>query len=178
MKFSTPLAALTLALTTTASPLSARDLAAFKTIITNIQTDADALDVAVKAYTSGTGTAVTTASTKLISTINAGVTSANAQPVLSDLDALGLVTPVNTANDHITIVVDDTIAKKDAFVASCLGPGTLADLTAQLEGAKALAAAITAKVSDGLKPTAAQLAGKITANIQRGVDAFTGVAGC
>lgn len=178
MKFSTPLIALGFALSTTASPLNARDLAAFKTIIANIQSDADALDVAVKAYSSGDGAAVQSASGKLVSTINTGVTTANAQPVLSDLDALGLTTPVSTANDHVTIVVDDTIAKKDAFVANCLGPAVLADLEAQLAGAKALATAVTAKVSDLLKPTAAQLAGKISANIQRGVDAYTGVAGC
>ncbi|KFY57979.1 hypothetical protein V496_06275 [Pseudogymnoascus sp. VKM F-4515 (FW-2607)] len=178
MKFSSTLAALGFALTATASPLSARDLAAFKTIITNIQNDADALDVAVDAYTSGDGAAVSSANNKLVGTINAGVTTANAQPMLTDLEAIGLVTPVNTANDHVTIVVDDTIAKKDAFVTNCLGPGILAGLNAQLAGAKSLATAITAKVSDGLKPTAAQLAGKITANIQRGVDAYTGVAGC
>lgn len=178
MKFSTPLFALGFALTTTASPIEVRDLAAFQTVISNIQNDADALDVAVKAYASGDGAAVAAASTKLVATINAGVTTANAQPVLSDLDALGLATPVNTANDHVTIVVDDTIAKKDAFVANCLGPTILSGLNAQLQGAKDLAAAVTAKVSDTLKPTAAQLAGKITANIQRGVDAYTGVAGC
>lgn len=178
MKFSTPFAALCFALTASASPLSVRDLAAFTTIITNIQNDADALDVVVKAYTSGDGAAVSSASDKLVATIAAGVTSANAQPMLTDLEAIGLVTPVNTANDHITIVVDDTIAKKDAFVTNCLGPDILAGLNAQLEGAKSLATAITAKVSDGLKPTAAQLAGKITANVQRGVDAYTGVAGC
>lgn len=178
MKFSTPLYALSFALTTTATPLSLRDLAAFQTIIANIQTDADALDVAVNAYTSGDGAAVAAASDTLVATINAGVTTANAQPVLSDLDALGLVTPVNTANDHVTIVVDDTIAKKDVFVANCLGPDTLADLEAQLAAAGALADAIVAKVSDTLKDTAAALAGKITANIQRGVDAYAGVAGC
>ncbi|KFY07986.1 hypothetical protein V492_06640 [Pseudogymnoascus sp. VKM F-4246] len=178
MQFSTALVALALAITSSASPLEVRDLAAFKTIISNIQTDADALDVAVKAYTSGDGAAVQTASDKLVATINAGVTSANAQPVLSDLDALGLVTPVNTANDHVTIVVDDTIAKKAAFTTNCIGPNVLADFNAQLAASKALATAITAKVSDALKPTAAQLAGKITANVQRGVDAFTGVAGC
>ncbi|KFY31022.1 hypothetical protein V493_01476 [Pseudogymnoascus sp. VKM F-4281 (FW-2241)] len=178
MKFSTPLFALGFALGATASPLSVRDLAAFKTIIANIQADADALDVAVKAYTSGDGAAVSTAADKLVGTINAGVTTANAQPMLTDLEAIGLPGPVNTCNDHVTIVVDSTIAKKDAFVANCLGPDILADFNGQLAGAKALATAITAKVSDGLKPIAADLAGKITANIQRGVDAYTGVAGC
>ncbi|KFZ18181.1 hypothetical protein V501_01337 [Pseudogymnoascus sp. VKM F-4519 (FW-2642)] len=178
MKLSTPLFALGFALTATASPLEVRDLATFKTIIANIQSDADALDVTVKAFTSGDGAAVSAAADKLVATINAGVTTANAQPVLSDLDALGLTTSVNTCNDHVTIVVDDTIAKKDAFTAACLGPDILADLTSQLAAAKALATAVTAKVSDLLKPTAAQLAGKISANIQRGVDAYTGVAGC
>ncbi|OBT47211.1 hypothetical protein VE00_03428 [Pseudogymnoascus sp. WSF 3629] len=178
MKFSTPLFALGFALTATASPLEVRDLAAFKTIIANIQADTDALDVTVTAYASGAGTAVQAASDKLVATINAGVTTANAQPVLSDLDALALATPVNTANDHVTIVVDDTIAKKAVFVANCLGPAILANLQAQLAGSQALATAITAKVSALLKPTAAQLAGKISTNIQRGVDAYTGVAGC
>ncbi|KFX99374.1 hypothetical protein O988_03895 [Pseudogymnoascus sp. VKM F-3808] len=177
MKFSTPLFALGFALSVTASPLEVRDIAAFKTVIASIQTDTDALDTAVKAFTSD-GAAVQAGSDKLVATINAGVTTINAQPVLSDLDAIGLTTPVNTLNDHVTTVVDDTIAKKDAFVAACLGPNVLADLEAQLAGSKSLATAVTAKVSDLVKPTAAQLAGKITANIQRGVDAFTGVAGC
>ena len=176
MKFSTPLFALGFALSVTASPLEVRDIATFKTVIAGIQTDTDALDTAIKAFTSD-GAAVQAGSDKLVGTINAGVTTINAQPVLSDLDALGLTTPVNTLNDHVTTVVDDSIAKKDAFVAACLGPNVLADLEAQLAGSKALATAVTAKVSDLLKPTAAQLAGKISANIQRGVDAFTGVAG-
>ncbi|ELR04580.1 hypothetical protein VC83_03107 [Pseudogymnoascus destructans] len=178
MKFSTPLFVLGFALTATASPLEVRDLTTFKTIIANIQADADALDVAVKAYTSGGGASVQAASDKLVATINASVTAANAQPVLSDVDALGLISSVNTANDHVTIVVNDTIAKKNAFVANCLGPAVLADFQAQLTGAKALATVVTAKVSTLLKPVAAQLAGKITANIQRGFDAYTGVAGC
>ncbi|KFX94822.1 hypothetical protein V495_02263 [Pseudogymnoascus sp. VKM F-4514 (FW-929)] len=177
MKFSTPLFALGFALSVTASPLEVRDIAAFKTVIASIQTDTDALDTAIKAFTSD-GAAVQAGSDKLVGTINAGVTTINAQPVLSDLDALGLTTPVNTLNDHVTTVVDDSIAKKDAFATACLGPAVLADLEAQLAASKALATAVTAKVSDLLKPTAAQLAGKISANIQRGVDAFTGVAGC
>lgn len=178
MKFSTPLFALAFALRATSSPVSVRDVAAFQIIIANIQANADALDVTVKAYTSGDGAAAATAADKLINTINAGVTTANLQSMLTDFEALKLPAPVVTCNDHVTIVVDSTIAKKDAFVANCLGPEILANFNGQLAAAKALTAAITAKVPDVLKPIAARLAGKIAANIQRGVDAYTGVAGC
>ncbi|ELR06511.1 hypothetical protein VC83_07449 [Pseudogymnoascus destructans] len=93
-----------------------------------------------------------------------------------------IASPTSAHFDHDSISFpqsgNNKPKEKDAFVVNCLGPAVLADFQAQLAGAKALATVVTAKVSTLLKPIAAQLAGKISANIQRGFDAYTGAAGC
>lgn len=178
MKFATPVFVLGLALSATAKPLARRDLQTFLSIFSTIQDQTDALDTSVNAYTSGNGADVHAASTTLVTVINDGVTTANGQPMLSSTEALGLGTPVTTLAEHVEITVDHTIAKKDLFVANCVGPTILADLQDQYTAYTNLATAITAKVPDVLKPNAAQLAARISTAIEKGVTAYTGVQGC
>jgi hypothetical protein len=178
MKFAATFFTLGFALCAVAEPIpkhlpSKRDVAAFRTVIANINAQVLVVDAAVTAFTGGDGAAVQSASDQLVSIINAGVTTANAQPNLSFSETLSLTQPILDLTDDVNAVVDKLIAKEPAFISAGLADDVLLSLQQQKTASEALAAAITAKVPDLLKGIAADLAAGIAEALQRGIDAYS-----
>lgn len=173
MKVSSSLIALALALGATASPTRVqRDAASIESAIANIATAVNALDAAEKAYTGGDTTTLQTDSDAVVSATDAATTVANASADLSDLDAIGLVSPIQSLTTDVQNAINDIIAVKSLIVAAGSQAQTLSDLIAQNTSATALASAITAKVPADLQSTAASLAAGITNAIQEGITAY------
>jgi hypothetical protein len=174
MKFSAPLLSLALALSAAATPTPVRrDLASIQSAIANIATAVNTLDAAEQAYTGGDTTTLQNDSNAVVSATDAGTAVANASGDLSDLDALGLVSPIQSLTTDVQNAINDIIAIKTAIVAAGSQTQTLNDLIQQNTSATALANAITAKVPTDLQSTAASLAAGITNAIQQGIDAYS-----
>ncbi|KIN00390.1 hypothetical protein OIDMADRAFT_180632 [Oidiodendron maius Zn] len=174
MKFSSTLLSLALALSATATPTPVRrDLASIQSAIANIATAVNTLDAAEKAYTGGDTTTLQTDSDAVVSATDAGTAAANASGALSDLDAIELVSPIQSLTTDVQNAINDIIAIKSAVVAAGSQAQTLSDLIQQNTSATALAVAITAKVPTVLQSTAASLAAGITNAIQEGITAYS-----
>ncbi|KAJ0421288.1 hydrophobic surface binding protein A-domain-containing protein [Aspergillus carlsbadensis] len=148
-----------------------RDLATFQSILAGINTQVNSLDASIQA-TPIDADAVIAQSNALIETINNGVTVVQAQPVLSQFDALGLVAPTQDLSADTETTIQHLIAIKDTLVAGGYGCTTLEALEEQHAAALALAAAITAKVPAALQELAQELSAGIANAIQAGLDAY------
>ena len=174
MKFTQTFLPLVLALGATAGPTRVvRNLASIESAISAIQSAVVALDTTEKAYTGGNPSALQIASNAVVTATNAGTATANASGDLSDLDALSLVSPIQTLTTDVQDAVNDLIAKKSAIVAAGAETQILANLIQQNSSATALANAITAKIPAVLQNTAASLSAGITNAIEQGITAFS-----
>lgn len=174
MKFSSAILALSLAFSATASPTRVqRDAASIESAIANIATAVKALDAAEKAYTGGDTTTLQNDSDAVVSATDAATSVANASGNLSDLDAVGLVSPIQGLTTDVQDAINDIIAIKSQISAAGKVTTTLNDLIAQNTSATALSNAITAKVPTDLKSTAASLSAGITDAIQKGITAYS-----
>lgn len=184
MQFTTSMLALGLAIGAVATPtldsrtpsLVKRDIDSIVSVISDITTQVKGLASAIESYSGGDIADIQAASDKIVSTTEAGVATVKASDVLADIDAVGLVQPVTDLSGDITSAVDALIAKKDQVAAANAGPATYKDLQDQLAAASSLADALTSKVSSNLQSTAAGLSAKITAAIQKGIDAFKDIS--
>lgn len=173
MKVSSSIIALALALGATAAPSRVqRDAASIESAIANIATAVNALDAAEKAYTGGDTTTLQNDSDAVVSATDAATATANASGDLSDLDAVGLISPIQTLTTDVQNAINDIIAIKSLISQAGSQAETLNDLIAQNTSATALANAITAKVPAELQSTAASLAAGITNAIQQGITAY------
>lgn len=178
MKFSVvSVAALGLAASAVASPsrvvreasMVERDLAAITSVIAAVGAKTDALDAAIKAYTSGPITPVTSASQDLIDTINAGIATVKSSADLSESDALGLTGPVQDLTKKVQTAVDDLDSRQAQVEKACAVAVTQKSLKDQLAASSALSDAITSKVPQALQGIAGTLSSGITAAIQKGI---------
>jgi hypothetical protein len=153
-----------------------RDLATIQKVITDIQAQTQALDTAVKAYTSDFGP-VQSAATALQNLIVSGTTTVNSQPVLSLLDASQTAQTVTDLSTVVTSVVNDLISKKATFVSNGKAADVLQTLQSQKSDSQALADALTSKVPSELQSVAAQLSAAISDALTTGINAFMGLSG-
>jgi len=145
-------------------------------VFSKISTDVTALDTAIKGFTSD-GTALTGASTTLISDINSGTSTIQGSQPLDITGASGIVSSVTGLSSTIDSTITDLIAKKSAIVAAGLGGTVYQSLLDQQTASKALSDAVTAKTPTALQSTAATLSQGILDAIGRGVTAFQDQAG-
>jgi hypothetical protein len=177
MKLSTSLLALGLAIGVVSEPISLnnRDFAAFEGIISAIDGQVDTLISAINGFSGGDGAEVQGASDELVAIIRTGIETANAQPELSQTEALGLVEPVQALIVKVDVAIDGLIAKKEQFVSGGLGGAIKASLAQQHAASIDLATAISSKVPPSLEAIAQELAAGVSAAIQRGVDEYADV---
>jgi hypothetical protein len=176
MKLLNAIPAFTFALCAIAEPVK-RDLATIQNVLTGISTQVDAFDAQVNAYNGGDTGPILSASDTLLSLINAGTTTVAATSSLDELDAAQVAVFVQTLNTSVATVVSDLIAKKGPLVASGQGATVWKGLQDQKAASQNLAAAITSKVPESLKPVAIELSAGITDSLQRGMDAYNNVGG-
>jgi len=153
-----------------------RDLATIQKVITDIQAQTQALDTAVKGYTTDFGP-LQSAATALQNLIVSGTATVNSQPVLDLLDASQTAETVTNLSADVNSTVNDLISKKDAFVTNGKAADVLKILQDQKTASQALADALTSKVPAELKDVAAQLSAGINDALTRGVTALNGLGG-
>jgi hypothetical protein len=149
-----------------------RDLASIEGVLSDIGSQVTKLDSAITA-SNPNPSAIAAGSTKLVSTINSGVTTVQASAVLSDADALSLVEPVQTLSGNVNHTISDLVSIKSKLVSLRYGCTTLSQLRDQLKAANSLSAAIVSKVPPELQSTAKSLAAGISSAIENGVNSYT-----
>ncbi|KAL2867745.1 cell wall mannoprotein 1 family protein [Aspergillus lucknowensis] len=150
-----------------------RDIATIQGVLSDINSQVNALQTAIQA-TPLDPEAIVAQSDTLVQTIKDGAVTVNAQPVLTQLEALGLVAPTQQLADDTDATVQTLIGVKEDIVELGEGCTTLEALQAQYEAAQELAAAIVSKVPDALGDIANELAQSISTAIQNGIDAYQG----
>lgn len=155
------------------TPLNARDLDTIKSVLSDIQQQVNSLNTAITAKPLKADPVITQ-SNNLVNTINKGTSTVNAQDELSQLDALGLVSPTQDLADDTDKTVQSLISIKADVMKMGEGCTTLTALNKQHKAATGLSSAIVSKVPEALASTAEELSGKISASIQKGADAYKG----
>lgn len=150
-----------------------RDLKSIESVLTSIGNQVTTLDGYIKAA-SPNPTQIVSASEALVSTIKSGVTTVQASANLSDIDALGLVSPVQTLSNNVNTTIGDLIGIKSTVDKLNEGCTTYQQLEDQLTQATALSTALVSKVPSSLQSIAQGLANGITSAIKNGVTAYTG----
>jgi len=173
MKFTTPILALALG---AQASLVERDLATIQKVLSDISSQVNSLDTAVKAF-SGDAQPLISASTTLLSTIQSGTSTVQKQDVLSLLDASTVAQSVTTLNSSVAAVVSDLISKKAALAAAGFGGAILTSLQDQKSASQALATALTSKVPTTLQAVASELSQGIADSLSAGIAAFQGTGG-
>jgi hypothetical protein len=167
MKFS-----LALLVGTASASLVQRDLAAIQSVVTSLGSKVDALDTAVKSFSGDPGP-LTSASSDLLSSIQAGTSTVSSTSALTQDDALQLASVVQGLGDKVNGVVSDLGAKKAALISAGACATVEKNLQDQKTATGALADAITSKVPTALQSIAAQLSGQITAALDTGISNFS-----
>ncbi|KAL3444296.1 hydrophobic surface binding protein A-domain-containing protein [Aspergillus insuetus] len=173
MKFSAVLSALALVAPGVLASPTQRDIATIQGVITDIQAQVNSLQTAIEA-TPLNPDAIVAQSETLVSTIQDGAATVNSQPVLSQIEALGLVSPVQDLAADVDTTVQALIGVKDDILALGEGCTTLEALQAQAAAAQQLSDAIVSKVPAALEDIATELAATVSTAIQNGVDAYAG----
>ncbi|KAL3462497.1 hydrophobic surface binding protein A-domain-containing protein [Aspergillus heterothallicus] len=173
MKFSAILSTLALVAPGVLASPTQRDLATIQGVITDIQAQVNSLQTAIEA-TPLDPDAIVAQSDTLVSTIQEGATTVDGQPALTQIEALGLVSPVQDLAADVDTTVQALIAVKDDIDALGEGCTTLTALEAQAAAAQQLSDAIVSKVPDALKDISTELAATISTAIQNGIDAYAG----
>jgi hypothetical protein len=173
MKFSAVLSALALVAPGVLASPTQRDIATIQGVITDIQAQVNSLQTAIEA-TPLDPDAIVAQSETLVSTIQDGAATVNSQPVLSQIEALGLVSPVQDLAADVDTTVQALIGVKDDILALGEGCTTLEALQAQAAAAQQLSDAIVSKVPAALEDIATELAATVSTAIQNGVDAYAG----
>jgi hypothetical protein len=173
MKFSAVLSALALVAPGVLASPTQRDIATIQGVITDIQAQVNSLQTAIEA-TPLDPDAIVAQSETLVSTIQDGAATVNSQPVLTQIEALGLVSPVQDLAADVDTTVQALIGVKDDILALGEGCTTLEALQAQAAAAQQLSDAIVSKVPAALEDIATELAATVSTAIQNGVDAYAG----
>lgn len=151
----------------------ARDLNTIKSVLGDIQAQINSLNTAITAKPLKADPVITQ-SNNLVNTINKGASTVNAQDSLSQIDALGLVSPTQDLADDADKTVESLISIKPDVLKMGEGCTTLTALNKQHKAATGLSSAIVSKVPEALGSTAEELSGKISASIKKGADAYKG----
>ncbi|KAL4928180.1 cell wall mannoprotein 1 family protein [Aspergillus undulatus] len=177
MKFLTTLLTLTLFSSTFAAPAQKekRALADYQNVFTGISDQVAVVSSTVSSYVSASvpGADVQSAANELVTIINNGAASIATFDALSNLDALALVSPIRDLSSDVGDLVDAVIAAEPNFEGDGLAADVLGLLEAQKAATEALTNAMTPKVPAALQNIAAELAGGIIAEIERGIAAYS-----
>ncbi|KAL4902116.1 hydrophobic surface binding protein A-domain-containing protein [Aspergillus multicolor] len=161
------------ALAAPSANLSERDIATIKNVLSDIDTQVNNLGSAITAKPLQADSIVSQAD-KLSTTITSGTSTVNGQDQLSQLDALGLVSPTQKLADDTDKTIKSLIGVKSDVNGLGKGCVTLQSLQKLDDGAKSLSSAIVSKVPSALGDIAGNLADSIAEHIQKGVDAYQG----
>lgn len=141
-------------------------------ILKGIQSDIQALDKAVQAYSGDKGPLVSAAD-KLVSDIKTGTGKISGGPDLTVGDAATLVPLVQGINKDGETLTNDLISKKDQ-VQTAKECSTVRGVATNLNSASQdLIKAIVAKTPESLQSVAQGLAGDLTKTLQKAQDAFS-----
>ena len=144
-----------------------RDLATFETVLENVDTGINDLNTAVSAYTGGPGTNVISVANQLVTTINNGKTTIDAQPQLTLSEALALQQPVKTLTSSATTLVDSLTAKRPLFISNTLCT-TARGLVGRIStSSNALINSVVAKVPSAAQGIAERLVRDLRAELTR-----------
>ncbi|KAJ3498753.1 hypothetical protein NLG97_g873 [Lecanicillium saksenae] len=116
MKFSAQIAVACLSAGALAH-VAPRALSDFQQVLSTVQTDVDALDSAINAFTGNTAP-VQAAATTLVNAINNGNTQLSPQPVLNLADTLTLNSGVTSFKNHAQTLVNDIKAKRPVVIST------------------------------------------------------------
>ncbi|RDW68820.1 cell wall mannoprotein 1 family protein [Aspergillus mulundensis] len=161
------------ALAAPSANLSERDIATIKNVLGDIDTQVNNLGSAITAKPLQADSIVSQAD-KLSTTITSGTSTVNGQDKLSQLDALGLVSPTQKLADDTDKTIKSLIGIKSNVNSLGKGCVTLQSLQKLDDGAKSLSSAIVSKVPSALGDIAGNLADSIAEHIQKGIDAYQG----
>ncbi|KAL3482099.1 hydrophobic surface binding protein A-domain-containing protein [Aspergillus californicus] len=177
MKFLTSFLTLTLAFGAFAEPIpkQKRALADYQNVFSDISDQVAVVSTNVASYVGGSiaGTVVQGSANDLVTIINDGATAVGGFAALGTLDALSLVSPIQTLTGDVADLIDSVIAAEPNFIADGLDDEVLASLQAQKTAAEALRDAVTPKVPAALQSIAADLAEGIVTEIERGIAAYS-----
>ncbi|KAK0384873.1 hypothetical protein NLU13_7351 [Sarocladium strictum] len=142
-------------------------------VLNEVNSDIIDLNNAVTAYTGGTGTTVISRADTLIGTLNAGVTTANAQPMLTLSESLALQGPVQTVTGSTRDLVDDLTAKRPLIISNGLCATTRGRVNTINTSANNLINAIVAKVPAAAQSIAERLVSDLRAELARAKTNFS-----
>ncbi|KAF2433250.1 hypothetical protein EJ08DRAFT_658500 [Tothia fuscella] len=164
-----------------AKSLVQRDLAAFRSAFGAISSATTTFDTAVKGIASPADVNanlpdLTTKAGAIVTAIQNGITTVNAQPPLSLTDSLSLLTLSNTLVSSVEATVSDLTDKKP-FVDAATPPQTTFVRT-QLQDVRSNAqtyiAAVVAKVPDAVKSVANTQASRVITVLDNGIATYSG----
>lgn len=94
-----------------------RDMSTIPSVISSICTDVVSLDSVAKAYTGGSITSIQASLDELVDSTTTGATVVAESSSLGSLDALALVTPLQTLSSTVAATMNDLVAQ-DSLIAA------------------------------------------------------------
>lgn len=146
-------------------------------IVNTIAEALKGLDAAVQAYSGGSADAVMAASKKIGTLTSEGIETVKGSQPVSLTDAVSIQGAVQGLQTNLENAMASLISKKQQFVSSGQGGTIAADLASQLDGAKALQAAITSRVPPETQSLATQLSAGVNQALQKAIEAYADQAG-
>jgi len=145
-------------------------------VFTKISNDVTALDTAIKSF-SGDPSALSSASSTLLSDIKSGTTTVKNSQQLDVMGATGIATAVTGLNSTIATTINDLIAAKGAISSAGLGGIIYQNLVDQKSASQSLADATTSKTPTALQSIASSLSQGILDSLQRGINTYADLKG-
>ncbi|POR32974.1 Hydrophobic surface binding protein A [Tolypocladium paradoxum] len=145
MKFSSQLALVCLATGAYSRTVIERDLKVVTGVLSQVQTGIDNLDTVVKAFNDNPAP-LTSASSKLVSTIKSGTTTIKGSSNLGLFEALALLQPVQDLQAHSKTLSDDLKAKRPAIQTAKQCDVTRQHISDIITASQALIDAVVSKV--------------------------------
>jgi hypothetical protein len=158
-----------------------RDLAAFQSAFAAVSTAINTFDTDIKALTPSTDVnsvlpQLTTDSNAIVTALDNGVTTVNAQPALSLLDSVSLLSLSSTLATNANNTVNDLISAKPEIDAAGEDGFVVTQLTSVKTASQSFIAAVVAKVPTSVQSVANTQASNVITALNRGITAFGGTA--
>jgi hypothetical protein len=156
-----------------------RDLAAFQSAFAAVSTAINTFDADVKALTPSTDVnaalpQLTSDSNAIVTALDNGVTTINAQPALSLLDSVSLLSLSNTLATNANSTVNDLISAKSIIDAAGEDGFVVTQLTSVKTASQAFIAAVVAKVPTSVQSVANSQASQVITALNNGITTFGG----
>jgi hypothetical protein len=161
------------------SKFAKRDLAAFQSAFGAVDTAITTFDTAVKALTPTTDIStvlpdLTTKAEAIVTALNDGTTSVNAQPALSLTDSVSLLSLASTLTSSANETVTDLIAARSEIDAAGEDSFVVTELTNVKTASQTFIAAVVSKVPSAVQGLANSQASQVITALNTGITAFGG----